>query len=109
MRMNRESEDRAKGAGNPVGWIVNGVFYASRVEADRAYRKTPNASVAPLSISNVSEIAGALKRLIDACSCVRPLSGEVAMDTVKQMRQAMAFMEAFEAARAALKLRQGEP
>jgi chromosome segregation ATPase len=43
-----------------------------------------------------------LRRLVDACGYVRPINGDVCMEKVTDMRNAMKFIEAVEAARVAL-------
>lgn len=53
-------------------------------------------------IAAAPEMLAALKALTEACGNVRPISGDVSMETVKDMRQAMNFVEAVEVARAAI-------
>lgn len=49
-------------------------------------------------VVNAQETHDALKALVDACKAVRPLSGDVATETVTDMRRAMAWMEAYDRA-----------
>lgn len=57
----------------------------------------------------INDMAKALSGLVEACSHVRPLCGDVSTETVKDMRNAMDFMEAWETARTALLNAEGKP
>lgn len=46
-----------------------------------------------------AQLETALKTLVEACAYVSPLSGQVPMNTIKEMRLAMKFLDANAAAK----------
>ena len=61
------------------------------------------------STQRTNQAINVLRDLVKACGNVAPLTSQVPMDTVQQMRQAMAFVAAYEKAQAELKLWGVEP